>query len=192
MGSIISLEIFSADFLITLNTQESNHHLYIIIGLLIFALICSSALIIYKINRNCKKPQRNAWIPPPTLMALILIFLICSPTIEASNTKRNSKLRKTVKWTGKASASLLASSAAYLGLDYLAAYLLDNPDLSSLILAAITLLIITLLAAITLFAYKTFTSRNRSEPPLNKIKNLNESELKILRQLASQVNNTPQ
>jgi len=198
MGSIISLEIISNNFFITINENKFNYSFLMVVGLLACVFTCISTLIILKIKKLLRPKVRIHWTPPPTLMAIILIILFCSPIIEAGKYKVRSSshnLRKAAKFTGKTSASILASSAAFIGLDYLASYFMENPDISAILLTSIGLFGITILLLTTHYImklYKKFKNTNHREesnneqspPPLTSI------ELQTLRQMASQLSPT--
>jgi len=197
MGSIISLELISNNFFITINENKINYSFLMFIVILACVFTCISTLIILKIKKLLRPKVRNHWTQPPTLMAIILLILICSPIIEAGKYKirsRSHNLRKAAKFTGKTSASILASSAAFIGLDHLASYLMENPDISALLLTAICLFVITILLLFTHFIIKLYKklkttnqlneNNNKQSSPLSNI------ELQNLRQIAAQLSPT--
>lgn len=175
MGSLLSIEIFSFDIFVQLKPEtESPWPYFILFFLAIFLVICllRRCHIHFKNNR-----PRAVWAPPPTFMAILLIILLTTPISNARPPKK--AIIPTAKKFGKVvtrtTAPLMVTTAMYFGLESLANFLQDNPEISTAILAifgCFFLLLVHLLLKLFVTVYHFLHLRNA--PPTNENYELSE------------------
>lgn len=129
--------------------------------ILLILLIATATFLIYTIRSRCLTRVRTRH----TIAVIVLLFCLFLTTTESlplslkksnsyspikhANFKPKANFRKLTKSLAVTSASLLYTAAFYFGLDLLGNYLLEEPELSAVILCSIVTTFLLLLILLT-------------------------------------------
>lgn len=172
MGNLFSLEIISFDIFISPFGNNNDFWAKSSFFLILFVLF---ALFVFFFIKRCfpkgSSKTKNNWVPPPSIfthtIALICIISFIFPLIDSApikpiKPKIPKKLPKNVlKGFAKSTSSLLSYTALYFGLDYLANFFQEEPELSLFIVISVST-IIFLLASSVLAKLFTYFCRSRT------------------------------
>jgi len=167
MGSILSLELFSFNFTLVQQKETS----YFLMDSILIGISLIIIAIIIRILHNFIKRKKNihsTWMPPPTMLVILCLFLMLVP----AETKPKSRkfVRKVAKPIAKSSFPILSTTALYLGLDSIAKYIAEEPEFSSIfitILGTTSLIALLIIFKMALKIYQHFYPPNLTRnPPL--------------------------
>uniref|UniRef100_A0A914HYU6 Uncharacterized protein n=1 Tax=Globodera rostochiensis TaxID=31243 RepID=A0A914HYU6_GLORO len=173
MGNIFSFELFSVD--VTLVPQVSTGEsvwapltFLLLLTLALLFLICAVGRSLGWASHNRSRNHPRAWIPPPTVMAMLALslLLILSP-VEGFPRKGaiSAKTAKTFRRLGKGTVPLLATTALYFGLESFANLLEEEPGVSSLLLSVLAclgaLVLLVLVKALSVLYHFLLRKDNR-------------------------------
>lgn len=178
MGSIISLDIISVNFLFAPTPEKPTlwpiYALLIIIALMIF---CGFFFLCLKLKPAMPKPGK---IKIPSIFILIAFLLLVSiplieggyrsPSFSPYKPKSSRKFTKPMGKVAKFTAPLMASTLFYFGLDQLAQMVIDEPELATFVFAVFGCFFILFLLLILKLAsifYKKFRNEISPVSPLS-------------------------
>lgn len=190
MGNIFSLDIFSGDVLLAFGTTQPTMPTWAIILLCFFFALLGMAVaflchcLFPKFRHRHRNTARNRYLAQlPTLLILFLVFSLLAVAESRGHRRPKSKPHRYAKKAAKFSGGLLATSAAFLGMDQLASFLLENPDAATASIAVLGAILATavliLLLLLLRFLHRLVRCRGQTvpNPPLT------DFEMQTLRQL---------